>query len=116
MRRVLQSTSEVPAGAPACAYTLARRLINNATRVADLLRCAFGLDMYLLCTCCCCCCCRAHFVKITATPEASAVRSRRDGVMWLWRVHNEVNARLAQVRQAEGLVCSNSSGSFGGVK
>jgi hypothetical protein len=55
-------------------------------------------------------------VKITATPEASAVRSRRDGVMWLWRVHNEVNARLAQVRQAEGLVCSNSSGSFGGVK
>jgi hypothetical protein len=36
-------------------------------------------------------------VKITATPQAAAVRSRRDGVLWLWRVHNEVNARLAQV-------------------
>jgi hypothetical protein len=42
--------------------------------------------------------CRSHFVKITSAPEAAAVRSRRDGVIWLWKVHNEVNERLKKVR------------------
>jgi hypothetical protein len=41
--------------------------------------------------------CRTHFMTITSTTEAAAVRSRRDGVLWLWKAHNEVNARLQQV-------------------
>lgn len=38
-------------------------------------------------------------MKITSTPEAASIRSRREGALWLWRVHNEVNARLAKVRR-----------------
>lgn len=44
-----------------------------------------------------CLCCRKHFIQVTSTPEAAAVRTRRDGVLWLWRAHNEVNARLQKV-------------------
>lgn len=51
-----------------------------------------------ICACFWLCACRSHFVKITSAPEAAAIRSRRDGVLWLWRVHNEVNERLHKVR------------------
>lgn len=51
-------------------------------------------------------------MKITSTPEAAAVRSRRDGVMWLWKVHNEVNARLKTVRWvAVGAIATLHTGS-----
>jgi hypothetical protein len=36
-------------------------------------------------------------VQITNTAEAAAVRSKREGVLWLWKAHNEVNSRLKQV-------------------
>ncbi|GAX79304.1 hypothetical protein CEUSTIGMA_g6745.t1 [Chlamydomonas eustigma] len=35
-----------------------------------------------------------HFSQMLQAREAKSVRSKRDAVLWLWRVHNQVNARL----------------------
>ena len=39
--------------------------------------------------------CASHFGEMVASPAAKAVASGRDGRLWGWRAHNEVNARLA---------------------
>ncbi|GBF96297.1 hypothetical protein Rsub_09092 [Raphidocelis subcapitata] len=46
--------------------------------------------------------CQKHFKSMLSRPEAQAVVSRRDGVLWLWKAHNEVNARLARVESEHG--------------
>ncbi|GFR41875.1 hypothetical protein Agub_g2658, partial [Astrephomene gubernaculifera] len=46
--------------------------------------------------------CQKHFGRILTSPEAAAVRDRRSLVMWLWRVHNEVNQRLRGVESKYG--------------
>lgn len=42
--------------------------------------------------------CRAHFLEQLNQPAAAALQTRNDAVEWLWRTHNGVNARLAEVR------------------
>lgn len=39
--------------------------------------------------------CAAHFVEMASRNGIFDVRSRDEGVLWLWRAHNEVNARLS---------------------
>ncbi|XP_014474182.1 PREDICTED: sulfhydryl oxidase 2-like [Dinoponera quadriceps] len=39
--------------------------------------------------------CAAHFVEMAARNGIFDVRSRDEAVIWLWRAHNEVNARLS---------------------
>eukprot|EP00232_Nephroselmis_pyriformis_P003304 CAMPEP_0182910012 /NCGR_PEP_ID=MMETSP0034_2-20130328/36068_1 /TAXON_ID=156128 /ORGANISM="Nephroselmis pyriformis, Strain CCMP717" /LENGTH=436 /DNA_ID=CAMNT_0025046305 /DNA_START=80 /DNA_END=1386 /DNA_ORIENTATION=- len=46
--------------------------------------------------------CRGHFLEMAAKPAARAVRSKRDAVMWLWRSHNLVNARIRKEEAARG--------------
>lgn len=38
--------------------------------------------------------CRRHFLEASAAPDAVAVATRRDAVLWLWGMHNRVSARL----------------------
>lgn len=38
--------------------------------------------------------CAKHFTQHASKPEALAVATRRDAVLWVWRAHNIVNARL----------------------
>jgi len=42
-----------------------------------------------------CSLCAHHFTLRISKDDAAGVRTRRDAVLWLWRVHNEVNRRLA---------------------
>lgn len=49
--------------------------------------------------------CRSHFIQATEEPAAKRVRTRRDLVLWLWKQHNSVTARLAGEPQ-------NSANSF----
>ncbi|KAI8476383.1 MAG: hypothetical protein J3K34DRAFT_516537 [Monoraphidium minutum] len=49
-----------------------------------------------------CSVCQEHFLEMLARPEAQAVTTRRDVAMWLWRAHNEVNARLALAERENG--------------
>ncbi|PNH10555.1 Sulfhydryl oxidase 1 [Tetrabaena socialis] len=46
--------------------------------------------------------CQKHFGRILTSPEASAVKDRRSLVLWLWRVHNEVNERLRSIEAKYG--------------
>lgn len=46
--------------------------------------------------------CSRHFTARIDKPDAALVTSRRDAVMWIWSVHNEVNARLARVEAEQG--------------
>lgn len=39
--------------------------------------------------------CVAHFLEMAARNGIFDVRSRDESVLWLWRAHNEVNARLS---------------------
>lgn len=39
--------------------------------------------------------CAAHFVEMAAKNKIFDVRSRNEAVLWLWRAHNQVNARLS---------------------
>ena len=39
--------------------------------------------------------CAAHFVEIAGKNRIFDARSRDEAVLWLWRAHNEVNARLS---------------------
>lgn len=45
--------------------------------------------------------CRTHFLVITYGFERT-VRTRRDAVLYLWRAHNEVNARVAKLEAEHG--------------
>mmetsp|Transcript_25568 Transcript_25568/g.65847 ORF Transcript_25568/g.65847 Transcript_25568/m.65847 type:complete len:559 (-) Transcript_25568:302-1978(-) len=40
--------------------------------------------------------CSKHFTARISKPDAGEVATRRDAVLWIWGVHNEVNARLAK--------------------
>eukprot|EP00891_Asterochloris_glomerata_P002704 jgi/Astpho2/2704/Aster-00890 len=40
--------------------------------------------------------CAEHFMMMAERPDALDVTSRRDAVLWMWKAHNEVNARLAR--------------------
>lgn len=42
--------------------------------------------------------CRTNFLTALDTPGATAVATKNDAIEWLWRAHNDVNARLAAVR------------------
>jgi thiol oxidase len=46
--------------------------------------------------------CAKHFVAATLAREALAVSSRRDAVLWLWRTHNGVTARVGAEEAARG--------------
>ena len=46
--------------------------------------------------------CASHFGEMVASPAAQTVASGRDGRLWGWRAHNEVNARLATEDAAAG--------------
>lgn len=35
-------------------------------------------------------------------PEVDTLKSRKDAVLWLWKTHNEVNARLADIEKKYG--------------
>ncbi|KAG1669336.1 hypothetical protein FOA52_014898 [Chlamydomonas sp. UWO 241] len=50
--------------------------------------------------------CHVHLSKMLATPQAGAVSTRRDAALWLWRVHNNVNARLMQEEAKSGRASS----------
>lgn len=39
--------------------------------------------------------CREHFLK-HSVGEEDKIHSRRDVMLWFWRIHNEVNKRLAK--------------------
>ncbi|KAL3143049.1 hypothetical protein ABBQ38_003324 [Trebouxia sp. C0009 RCD-2024] len=41
-----------------------------------------------------CSACANHFVTMTEQPDAESVTTRRDAVLWMWKAHNQVNARL----------------------
>ena len=45
--------------------------------------------------------CRAHFLAMAAEVPRGEIVTARDAQLWLWRAHNEVNARLA-AREARG--------------
>lgn len=34
--------------------------------------------------------CAKHFGEMASEQAASDVKSRKEGVMWMWRAHNEV--------------------------
>ena len=36
--------------------------------------------------------CAKHFTEMATTPEALAVSSHREAVLWMWRAHNQANA------------------------
>ena len=44
--------------------------------------------------------CAAHFTDMASAPDAAAVSTRADAVLWAWRAHNRVNARLAVTEAA----------------
>jgi hypothetical protein len=49
--------------------------------------------------------CQRHFTELVSRPAADAVAAsggRDAAVLWLWRAHNEVNARLAAVEREHG--------------
>ncbi|XP_029163854.1 sulfhydryl oxidase 2-like isoform X2 [Nylanderia fulva] len=39
--------------------------------------------------------CAAHFVEMASKNKIFDTRSRDEAILWLWRAHNEVNARLS---------------------
>ncbi|XP_077271184.1 sulfhydryl oxidase 2 isoform X2 [Temnothorax americanus] len=39
--------------------------------------------------------CAAHFVEMAGTNKIFDVRTKDEAVLWLWRAHNQVNARLS---------------------
>lgn len=39
--------------------------------------------------------CREHFMKMAEMNQLEEVKDRNEAVLWLWKAHNEVNARLA---------------------
>ena len=45
--------------------------------------------------------CRAHFLAMAAEVPRGEIVTARDAQLWMWRAHNEVNARLA-AREARG--------------
>jgi len=45
--------------------------------------------------------CRTHFLEMAAEAAFREAESPREAVLWLWRAHNVVNARLRQ-EEAEG--------------
>jgi thiol oxidase len=50
--------------------------------------------------------CHEHLSKLLAAPPATQVSTRRDAVIWLWRLHNIVNARLMQEDAKSGRASS----------
>lgn len=46
--------------------------------------------------------CQRHFAKVLDSGAAKSVRTRKDLVLWLWSVHNEVNSRLAEIEKRYG--------------
>uniref|UniRef100_A0A061S7X1 Sulfhydryl oxidase n=1 Tax=Tetraselmis sp. GSL018 TaxID=582737 RepID=A0A061S7X1_9CHLO len=46
--------------------------------------------------------CSRHFLIRTKKQDSLDVATRRDAVLWLWRVHNEVNMRLEKVEREHG--------------
>ena len=51
--------------------------------------------------------CRAHFLEQLNQPATAVIATRDAAVEWLWRTHNRVNARLANVRrQSDSSICS----------
>jgi thiol oxidase len=47
--------------------------------------------------------CAEHFMQYHGNSAAAdAVMTKRDAVLWLWRTHNEVNARLAKEEELAG--------------
>jgi len=44
--------------------------------------------------------CAAHFTDMASGADAAAVATRSDAVLWAWRAHNRVNARLAATEAA----------------
>jgi len=46
--------------------------------------------------------CAKHFLSYATSPEASKVVTKRDAVLWIWRTHNVVNARLAKEDAVDG--------------
>ena len=39
--------------------------------------------------------CAKHFTEMATTPEALAVSSHREAVLWMWRAHNQVHIFVA---------------------
>ena len=35
--------------------------------------------------------CAKHFTEMASTPEALAVSSHREAVLWMWRAHNQAS-------------------------
>ncbi|GMH40117.1 hypothetical protein BSKO_08021 [Bryopsis sp. KO-2023] len=46
--------------------------------------------------------CADHFYELLQTPDALGMTTRKDVALWLWRVHNQVNARLAKEEAKDG--------------
>lgn len=46
--------------------------------------------------------CADHFFELLQTPDAVNLVTREDVTLWLWRVHNQVNARLAREEAKDG--------------
>eukprot|EP00899_Mesostigma_viride_P000987 jgi/Mesvir1/1088/Mv17600-RA.1 len=40
--------------------------------------------------------CQRHFMEASSKPDAMAVQSKHDAVMWMWGMHNRVNLRLGK--------------------
>ncbi|KAF5832771.1 hypothetical protein DUNSADRAFT_11229 [Dunaliella salina] len=58
---------------------------------------AFGNHFFM------CGVCQEHFTQIIASPgPLDAVHTREDSMLWAWRTHNQVNARLAAFESEAG--------------
>jgi thiol oxidase len=46
--------------------------------------------------------CADHFLEMINSQESKLVKSKNDGILWLWRTHNKVNKRLAEEQDDAG--------------
>lgn len=46
--------------------------------------------------------CADHFLEMIDSQESKDVKSKNDGILWLWKTHNKVNKRLAREQDDAG--------------
>ena len=58
--------------------------------------------------------CAKHFTEMATTPEALAVSSHREAVLWMWRAHNQVRTLMAKCSSSCPRSCRKLSAGISG--